>query len=150
MLTQEQDGQERVIAYTSRTLNKAERNYTVTKKECLAVVWVIQKLRPYLEGYEFTVITDHQSLKWLRTIESPSGRVARWNLALQQFDFDVVYRRGKWNKVADALSRLHPSDEIDGRSPDEVATLVIDALDWGDAWYDRISKGVENDNQKTA
>lgn len=90
VLTQEINGQEHVIAYASRSLNKSEINYTVTEKECLAVIWGIQKMRPYLEGYTFKIITDHQSLKWLTTLESPVGRVARWSLYLQQFDFIIV------------------------------------------------------------
>lgn len=109
VLTQELDGTERVIAYASRRLNKAEQNYSATEKECLAIVWAIRKMRPYLEGYAFTVITDHLSLKWLNAIESPSGRIARWALELQQHTFDVKYRKGKLNVVADALSR-QPQD----------------------------------------
>lgn len=61
-------------------------------------------MRYYLEGYSFTVMTDHLSLKWLQNIESPTGRIARWSIYLQQFDFVVQYRKGKLNKVADALS----------------------------------------------
>lgn len=94
-----------MIAYASRTLNKAEKNYTTTEKECLAVVWGIQKMKAYLEGYHFVVITDHLSLKWLRKIDSPSGRLARWSLLLQQFDFEIEYRKGKLNIIPDALSR---------------------------------------------
>lgn len=81
-----------------------EINYPTTEKECLAVIWGVRKLR-YLEGYDFEVTTDHLSLKWLNKIENPTGRLVRWALELQQHKFIVKYRKGKWNKVTDALSR---------------------------------------------
>lgn len=105
VLTQEHDGQERIIAYASRSLNKAERNYSATEKECLAVKWGIWKMRDYLEGYRFTVITDHQALQWLSRIDNPSGRLARWAIELAQWDYKIRYRKGSENILADALSR---------------------------------------------
>jgi len=92
-----------VIAYASRTLNPAERNNSA-ELECLALVWGIRRMRDYLEGYRFTVLTDHQSLKWLQQLEAPTGRLGRWLFELQQFDFEIQYRRSQ-NQVADALSR---------------------------------------------
>jgi len=97
VLSQDIEGKESVIAYASRRLTATEGNYTTTEKECLAIIWAIRKMRCYLEGYRFEVVTDHLALKWLNSIESPSGRVAS--------QFDVRYRRGKLNVVADALYR---------------------------------------------
>ena len=130
VLTQKIDDCERVIAYASRSLAPAEKNYSVTEKECLAIVWGVEKMRPYLEGYHFTVVTDHQSLKWLSSLKSPAGRLARWAMFLQQFDFEIKYRKGSQNRVADALSR-HPLPQV---APEELYTVDADT---GCAWYDR-------------
>ena len=92
-LTQNIEGNDQVIAYASRSLTSCEKAYSTTEKECLAIVWGIEKMRPYLEGYHFTVLTDHQSLKWLRTLKNPSGRLARWQMSLQQYSFDIKYRK---------------------------------------------------------
>ncbi|KAH8236346.1 hypothetical protein KR032_010570, partial [Drosophila birchii] len=105
VLTQTIDGQERVVAYASRRSKSAERNYSVTEKECLAIEWAVRKMRCYIEGYRFEVITDYQALKWLNSIDNPTGRIARWALELQQYQYDVHYRRGAQNLVADGLSR---------------------------------------------
>jgi hypothetical protein len=73
VLTQTRGDTEYVVAYASRALSDPEKKYTVTEQECLAVIWSIRKFRPYLEGYSFTVITDHSSLRWLHNLKTPRG-----------------------------------------------------------------------------
>ena len=94
------------IGYWSRTLNSAEQNYSATERECLAVVWAVGHLRPYVEGTRFTIRTDHDALRWLMTLTDSSGRLTRWRLRLQEFDFEITYRPGRVHQVPDALSRL--------------------------------------------
>jgi transposase InsO family protein len=98
--------EERVLGFFSRLLHGAEHNYSVTELECLAVRWAVQKLRPYLYGRKFTVVTDHVALKWMFSMKDPNPRLNRWVDYLRGFDFDIVYRPGRKHQDADALSRL--------------------------------------------
>lgn len=105
VITQIQEGNERVIEYMSQKFSPAQQRYSTTEKECLGVILAVEKYRCYIEGVHFTVITDHASLTWLHNLRDPVGRLARWALRLQAYNFDLVYRKGKLNVVPDALSR---------------------------------------------
>ncbi len=105
VLAQMQEGRERVIAYASRAMNKAERNYCITEQELLAVVFFVQYFRQYLLGRKFIVRTDHQALVWLFSLKEPSGKIARWIEILAQYDFEIEYRPGNKQGHCDALSR---------------------------------------------
>ncbi|GBM43638.1 Retrovirus-related Pol polyprotein from transposon 17.6 [Araneus ventricosus] len=105
VLTQGEGPEEHVIEYASRLLIPAERNYSTTEREALAVVWALEKFRGYVESQEIIIASDHQPLKWLMTIKSPSGRLARWALQIQSFNPKIEYTPGKANVLADMLSR---------------------------------------------
>ena len=130
VLSQNIDGHERVIAYASRTLTKAERKYCTTRKEMLALVWGIRTYRPYLYGRRFQVRTDHNSLKWLHNFHEPEGQVARWLEVLSEFDFDVLHRPGKKHANADALSRLSSQE---GQTNTHTCSLEM-STSWVPTW----------------
>lgn len=113
VLLQHIDGQDRVIEYMSQKLSPTQINYSVTEKECLALVLAIEKWRSYIEGARFTVITDHASLKWLYNLKDPSGRLARWALRLLPYDFEILHRKGVNHVVPDALSRCVQTIDLD-------------------------------------
>ena len=94
------------IAFISRQLNKAERNYSTTEKECLAITWSFENLRRYLLGHFTHVMTDHLPLKGIFKSTNPGGRLTRWSLKLSAYDFDVTYVPGRLNVKTDVLSRI--------------------------------------------
>ena len=86
VLSQVQDGEERVVAYGSQALSKQERRYCVTRRELLAVVHFVKYFRHYLVGKKFTLRTDHASLKWVRSFKEPEGQIASWIQRLDAFN----------------------------------------------------------------
>ena len=93
ILGQREDGKAYVIYYASKTLNKAQRNYTTTEKELLAVVFALDKFRAYLVGYFIVVFTYHSTLKYLLTKQDAKARLIRWILLLQEFNLQIKDKR---------------------------------------------------------
>jgi transposase InsO family protein len=108
VLLQEHDGQVFPVMYASRKLQPREKNYCTTEKECLAIVWAIQKFQRYLYGKDFVLETDHEALTYMHKAKMENSRVMRWSLALQQYRFTIRSIKGKENIGADLLSRCSP------------------------------------------
>lgn len=127
VLSQNMNGSDQAVAYLSRKLNDREKQYSTSERELLSVVYAVEKFRPYLDGVHFTIVTDHSALQWLHKMKDPHGRLARWAMKLQQFDFDIIHKPGKLNTVPDALSRsVNVIKEIN----------LIEILDkHKDSWY---------------
>ena len=117
VLSQVQEGEERVIVYWS--LNKVERNYSTVEREALAVVAAVKEFYHYLYGFHFTLVTDHNPLTSLKGLKDVHGRLTRWiTTFLQQFDFQFKYRPGGHHGNADVFSRRPPE------KPEVLATIL--------------------------
>lgn len=102
---------ERPIYYASRSLSVHERNYSTIEKELLAIVYATEKFRYYVYGREFTITTDHNPLIYLNNITITSERLTRWRLKLAEYNFNIIYRKGKCNANADTLSRVETVEQ---------------------------------------
>jgi len=138
VLSQIQDGVERVISYAGKTLDKREVNYCITRKELLAVVFALKHFKQYLLGRHFKVRTDHAPLTWLKLTPEPIGQQARWLEIMQDYSFDVIHRPGVSHTNADALSRrpcplkacVCKQANLDGELTSEsVCTTTLSSLD---------------------
>lgn len=106
VLLQEYEDGKFPVAYASRKLLLRERAYSTIERECLAIVWGIQKFEPYLYGKRFILETDHQPLAYMNSTKVVNNRVMRWALALQPYKFQIVAIKGSDNVGADYLSRI--------------------------------------------
>ena len=122
-----------VIYYASKTLNEAQRNYTTTEKELLAVVFALEKFRSYILGSPIIVYTDHSALKHLLSKKETKPRLIRWILLLQEFDIQIKDKIGVENLVADHLSRIVVEQEevtpLKDTFPDE-HLFSVSTLPW--------------------
>ena len=120
------------IWYASKTLGEAQMNYTTREKELLAVVYALEKFRPYILGSKIVIHTDHASLKYLLSKKEVKPRLIQWVLLLQEFDLEIKDKKGSKNSVANHLSRLHISStgDISDSFPDEHLLAVSSHAPW--------------------
>ena len=109
------------ISYASKTLVKAQISYTTMEKELLAVVYALEKFRPYILGSKIIICTDHAALKYLLSKKEAKPLLIRWVLLHQEFDLEIKDKNASENSVADHLSRLHilGGGDIGDTFPDE-------------------------------
>lgn len=123
VLSQVQNGKERVIAYTSHVLTRTEKKWSTYDKELWAIVWSVRHFRHYLSCNQFTIITDHRPLLSLRKLDvthDPTGRRGRWALELDPYQWTIKHKEGKKHTNVDAMSRI-PLSQQDLVVPEETA-----------------------------
>ena len=111
IFTQKQGTEDKVIAYSSKTLNKSQQNYSANKPELFEIVHFTQYFKNFLLGQHFLIIADHRALVWIYSFKEPDGMVARWIEKLGQFKFDIKHRAEKKITHADCLSCINTEDE---------------------------------------
>jgi hypothetical protein len=110
------------ITFVSRKISTYERNYTTTEREGLVMVYALQKFRHYLLGGHFKMFTDHFSLKYLVKKPVLGGRICRWLLLFQEYEFEIVVKPGRMNKGPNHLFRLEHGEE-----PTSLDDALLDA-----------------------
>ncbi|CAD6241240.1 GSCOCG00012617001-RA-CDS, partial [Cotesia congregata] len=129
-LSQGEINKDKPVSFASRLLTSAERNYSTIEKEMLAIVYAVNKFRPYIYGSQFILVTDHRPLTWVNSVTSPNSRIVRWRLSMEDYTYKVLYKPGRINSNVDSLSR-NPVDEpedvvkvapIRRNNPDEIVS----------------------------
>ena len=120
ILSQGPVGKDLPIAYASRTLNNAERNCPTIEKELLAIVWRCKYFRQYLYGRKLTIVTNNRRLTWIFSVKDPSSRLLRWRLKLEEYEYEVKYKKGSSNTNADTLSRIHVTENCTDGQDDKL------------------------------
>jgi hypothetical protein len=127
VLEQQSENGPHPVAFASRKLSGAKRNYPVHERELLSIVYALKEWRTYLHGSRFVIKTDHHPLRYLDTQNNLSKKQMRWMETLQEYDYEIVYVQGKFIVVADALSRISeaPSSELyTGEDQEEISEAV--------------------------
>lgn len=108
------------ITFLSRTLSNTEENYATNEKEMLAIIWALGSLRNYLYGSrKVKIFTDHQPLTYALSNKNTNCKMKRWKAILEEYNYELRYKPGKENIVADSLSRPPQANAINSVSCSE-------------------------------
>lgn len=136
LFQEDEDKTPQIIAFLSRTLKGAESKYAISELEALSILWALKKLRPWILGHDLLIRTDNKSLTFLKTCPLPTGRISRWAMAMEEFNYTIEHCAGKDNKIADLLSRNPADTEVDKShievirvAPTEDLTVQLRAID---------------------
>jgi hypothetical protein len=125
------------IAFARRKLFELEQNYNTTKTKGLAMVYTLHKFRHYLLGKHFKMFTDYSSLKFLVNNPVLGGRICRWLLLFQEFDFEVIFKLGKLNVGPDHLSWVTNGEERT-RLEDNISDVQLFSVQIVDDYFTEI------------
>ena len=118
------DGQQRPVAFLSKTLDRTQLRWSTPEKEGYAIYHALKKLEYLIRDFRFTLQTDHKNLIYINDTASP--KVVRWKLAIQEYDFDIEHIPGKTNIAADGFSRFcqFPTKELQSKNEEEQADMT--------------------------
>lgn len=140
-----------LVWIVSRLLTETEKRYPITEQEALSVVWCLKKLRTFLLGYKFTIFTDHKALCCLMEKKDLSDRLARWSLALQEYNFNIARKPGIKHRVPDYLSRYPGPTRISEEEPEyqlvnniSILSPTLSSKQRRDRNLNRIIQAIEN------
>jgi transposase InsO family protein len=147
----------RVIGYASRVLSRAERNYSTTRRELLAVIFGFKQFRQFLFGRKFVLRVDHAALTQLRSTPEVVGQAARWLDFIGEYDFDIQHRSGAAHGNCDALSCRPEQDEAEfhccplqtiAETESELTPERIAQAQYGDAELKELFNAVKNESTR--
>ena len=142
------NGLEHVVSYGGRSLTACERKWHINEKEGLALVEAIKTFKSYLSTNKFIVYTDNLTVRWLNNNKDPTGKLGRWSLYLQSFNFEIVHRAGSKNN-ADALSRRDYTDDRNADSRAQTESPTVSVLDDTASSYISVTFEYNSDRQTT-
>ena len=125
VLIQVMPQREGVIGFYSYTFKPNERGWSTTEREAYAALLAMRHFRPIISGFHFTLVTNHQALRYLKSMKDPHGRIGRWLMEMQQYDFDVDHKAGRLHVVPDALSRAPIVRTVESSDHDEVDSTPV-------------------------